>query len=302
MDPRRPARIGPQPEKRRTKADAYMSFVTRKESPKQRAQRRDKGPHLFRNAPVALAAGAIDVAASAKAADGRNQIPGRERPPEKGEFYRADVQADAWSQFKVFGPSGMGQRARFLTWGMADGVNKVGGSPGGDGLTGSGPGRRKSGSANLRSSHLQAISLAAQRGRRLRSRDVRDAFLRVDGFERDVINQSPPEWLPGEPRRVRKLDAPSCCLNDTPVAPRWTPKRYLINNADSLEALDLRLEASQFDPFSFFAHRTSGAAAGAMATRIDDLLGCGGREILHEMDHSLSARVGPVKVQKDTFT
>ena len=53
------------------------------------------------------------------------------------------------------------------------------------------------GRASLRPSHLQVISLAALRGWRLCSLDIKDAFVHADGFERNVSIQSPPEWLPG---------------------------------------------------------------------------------------------------------
>ena len=59
-----------------------------------------------------------------------------------------------------------------------------------------------SGSVSLRPSHLQVISLAALRGWRLSSIDIKNAFLQADGFGRDVYIQSPPEWLPGGSRRI----------------------------------------------------------------------------------------------------
>ena len=56
-----------------------------------------------------------------------------------------------------------------------------------------------SGCVSPRSSHLQVVSLAALRGRRLWSLDIKNAFLQADGFGRDVFIQSPPVWLPGIP-------------------------------------------------------------------------------------------------------
>ena len=105
-----------------------------------------------------------------------------------------------------------------------------------------------SGCVSLRSSHLQVIFLAALRGWRLWSVDIKNAFLQSDGFGRDVCIQSPPEWLPGDSRRIWKLNAPAYDLNDAPVAFHRPLSRYLVYRTDSLEAVGLWKEPSKFDP------------------------------------------------------
>ena len=59
--------------------------------------------------------------------------------------------------------------------------------------------------------------------------------------------QSPPEWLPGDSRRIWKLNAPAYGLRDALVALQRSLKRYLVNSTDSLQAVDLRVETSKFD-------------------------------------------------------
>ena len=87
--------------------------------------------------------------------------------------------------------------------------------------------------------------------------------------------QSPREWIPGDSRRIWKLNAPAYGLNDAPVAFHRSLKRYLVDANDSLKAVDLRVETSTFDPCLFFVFQRSGKAVGVITTHIDDLLGCG---------------------------
>ena len=129
-----------------------------------------------------------------------------------------------------------------------------------------GPDLKLSGSASLRSSHLQAISLAALRGWGLWSIDIKNAFLQADGFGRVVFIQSPPEWLPADFRRIWTLNAPAYGLNDAPAAPHRSLERYLANETHSLQAAYLRAEASKFDPRLFFVYRRSGLAVGVVTT------------------------------------
>ena len=82
-----------------------------------------------------------------------------------------------------------------------------------------------SGSVSLRSSHLQVISLAALRRWKLWSIDIKNAFLQADGIGRDVFMQSPPEWCPGDIRRIWKLNAPAYGLIDAPAASHRSLKR-----------------------------------------------------------------------------
>ena len=134
---------------------------------------------------------------------------GQKLPPEEEQLYEKDVLGagtrvlDAWNQFKVFSPLEPGRCAEevvgtrwALTWKMVEGVKTAQarlvakGHEGPDlkeGLV------ETSGGVSLRPSHLQVISLAALRGWRLLSVDIKDAFLQADGFGRDVFIQSPPE-------------------------------------------------------------------------------------------------------------
>ena len=241
-----------------------------------------------------------------------------ELSPDEERLYDKDVlaaktrESGAWSQFKVSGPmerrkcgkDAFGTR-RALPWKVADGAKTRR-----DRLVANGyqdPDLKHGlvetpGCVSLRSSHLQVVSLAALCGWRLWSVDVKNACHQSDGFGRGVFIQSPPEWLPGDSRRAWKLNAPAYGLNDAPVAFHRSLKRYLVNDADPLQAADFRLEASKFDPCPFFVYRGSGPAVGVIATHIDVLFGCGERDILQRLEKFLAARFGPVKVQKDNFT
>ena len=98
------------------------------------------------------------------------------------------------------------------------------------------------------------------------------------------------------------MNAPAFGLNDAPAAFHRPPKRYLANETDSLKAASLRIEASKFAPFLFFAYCRSGLAVGVITTHIDDLLGRGERDTLQRTGKFLPTRLGQVKVQKDNFT
>ena len=90
---------------------------------------------LFLNAPSNLWDGAIDVVATAKAADACNRILGQEPSPEEGRFFAKDVlaaktrESDAWAQFKVYNPLEPGKCTEdvvgtrwVLTWALVGGV------------------------------------------------------------------------------------------------------------------------------------------------------------------------------------
>ena len=189
---------------------------------------------VFLGNPSNLRDKEIDIVATAKAADACNRISGQELPPEKELLYEKDVLAaktrelDAWTQFKVFNPLEPGRCTKevvgarwVLTRKMVEGVKTVKARLAAKGHQD--PDLKEglaetSGSVSLRSPHLQVISLAALRGWRLWSIDLKNAFLQADGFGRDVYLESPPEWLPGDSRRIWKLNAPAYGLNDAPVA------------------------------------------------------------------------------------
>ena len=73
-----------------------------------------------------------------------------------------------------------------------------------------------------RSSHVQVISLSALRKWKLRSLDIKNAFLQADPFPREVYLHAPLEWCPKNPNRVWKLNDTAYVLNDAPVEFRKT--------------------------------------------------------------------------------
>ena len=75
-----------------------------------------------------------------------------------------------------------------------------------------------SGCVSLRSSHLREVSLSAIQRRKLRGRDIKNAFLQAGGLDRDVFLHAPMEWDSTCTMRVWKLKAPAYGLNDAPVA------------------------------------------------------------------------------------
>ena len=303
--------------KRRRKADAHMNFAANMEILKQHAQWWDKGMQIFWDNRRIHAEMDMLAAASAQEAEVCNKILGRELTPEEEEKFVKEVDAakrrelDAWSHFRVFSPCAPAKCTKsvvgtrwVLTWKMVEGVKTVKARLVAKGYQD--PDLQEglvetSGSVSLRSSHLQVISLAALRRWKLWSIDKKNAFLQADGFARVVFVQAPPEWSPGDHRRIWKLNAPAYGLNDAPVAFHRSLKRFLLNDKESLKAVDIRLEVSKFDPCLFFVFRGSGPAVGVMTSHIDDLLGCGEQDILAKMEKFLAGRFGPVKIQKDDF-
>ena len=111
-----------------------------------------------------------------------------------------------------------------------------------------------SGCVSLRSSHLLAVSLGAIRKWKLRSFDIKNAFLQADGFGREVFLQFPEECALPCGKRVWKLKAPAYGLNDAPAASRRSATRHLLNSELSVKDVGLRCQAPTFDPcfFLFF--------------------------------------------------
>ena len=97
------------------------------------------------------------------------------------------------------------------------------------------------------------------------------------------------------------MNAPAYGLTDAPAALHRFLKRYLENEADSLKAADLPIEASKLDPRLFPVYCRSGLSVGVMTTHIGDLLGCGDLDITQGMEKFFSTRFGQVKVQEDNF-
>ena len=153
----------------------------------------------------------------------------------------------------------------------------------------------------MRPYHLRVISRAALRGWRLWSLDIKNESSQADGFEGHVSFQSPPERVTGDSRRVWKLNAPANGFNGATVAFRRILKRFLVASKGSPKFVDLQLGASKFDPCLSFVYRRSGPSGGVITTHIDDLLGCGWKDLLEKMERVSASRFGSVKVQRDYF-
>ena len=238
-------------DKRFRRAGAHLNFQTNREILKHHGQWREKEMQLFLNTGrgnddvtvFEYGVGEIcNVVATAKAADECNRILGQELPQEEERLYAKDVLAaktrelDARTQFKVYNPLEPGKGTEevvgtrwVLTWKMVEGAKTAKARLVAKGYQG--PDFKQglvetSGSASLRPPHLQVVSLAALRGWRLRSIDIKNARPQADGFGREVFTQSPPEWLRGESRRIWKLNAPAYGLDDAPAARHRSLKRY----------------------------------------------------------------------------
>ena len=165
---------------------------------------------------------------------------------------------DAWCKFQVFSPV-LGTRVtkdvvetrRVPTWKDLDGKRAAKdrwvarGFQGPDlaeGLVDT------SSCVSLRSSHLQVISLSAQKKWKLRNLDIENVFLQADPFPREFYPQAPSERRPRNPNRAWRLNAPAYGLNDAPVEFHKTLKRYLLKSEESLKMAGLRFETSTLDP------------------------------------------------------
>ena len=137
-----------------------------------------------------------------------------------------------------------------------------------------------SGRVSLRSFHLQAISLCSMRRWKLRSLDIKVAFLRADGFYRDVFIQATAAWEPLRSDRVWELRAPAFGQGDFPMAFRRLLTRHTSNSGPSTKRVVMLRRASTFEPCLFFISRNTGHVVGAFATQIDGILACGRADVL----------------------
>ena len=145
---------------------------------------------------------------------------------------------------------------------------------------------------------MQPISLGVMKKWRILILDIEDAFLQADGFVRAVNVRAPCEWNAKDTRHVRKFGAPACGLNDAPVAPHWTLRKYSANPVRSPAAVGLGFEVSSSGPSLFFVIRKSGGAFGATATHIDDISGCGEPELLSGVWRFSEKGLGESSVQE----
>ena len=149
-----------------------------------------------------------------------------------------------------------------------------------------------------RSPHVQVISLGALKKWPICSQDIKNAFLLADGFGRDVYLRAPCVWNSKKTRRVWILIAPAYGLNDAPVAFRRSLRIFLVNSVESLASVGLRCGVSPFDPRLYFVYNRSGSAVGAIATHIDDILGCGEYGLLAKIRPFSEKRFGTLGAQE----
>ena len=90
-------------------------------------------------------------------------------------------------------------------------------------------------------------------------------------------------------------------LNDAPAAFRRSLQEYLANSDVSQAKVGLQYSASSFVPCSYFIFREEGGVAGASSAHIDEISGCGGRDVLSYTKASLEARFGQVALQESSF-
>ena len=103
-----------------------------------------------------------------------------------------------------------------------------------------------------RSSHLQVTPLSVPENWKLRSLDIKDAFLEEDGFDREAYLRAP---LGQGPTEVGSR------LNGGGV--RKTLKCYLLQEQDSLTLVGLKFRASASDPCLYFVFRPNGGGRGS---------------------------------------
>lgn len=91
-------------------------------------------------------------------------------------------------------------------------------------------------------------SLRALKERGKRSLDIGNAFLRADGFQRDIFLLAPAEWDPSGANRNRKLHGPTYGLNGASASFEKTLELYLLRPDDSPAFLGLKFQVSTIGP------------------------------------------------------
>ena len=107
------------------------------------------------------------------------------------------------------------------------------------------------------------------------SLDVKNTFAQAARFKRDVFLRAPAKWHPRGAQRIREFRGPAHGLHDAPDGLRETPQGYLLRTAEPLAKVSRKYQVSPCAPRLYFIFRGSGGAVGALATHIDDVLGCG---------------------------
>ena len=151
-------------------------------------------------------------------------------------------------------------RARWvLTPEMADGHKSVEAGLAAKGFQDPGPQAvtaDASGRVSPRLSPLQASSLCAIKKWMLWSLDVKNAFLRADGFTRDALLQAPIECEPLRCALIWKLKTPAFRLDDAPLACHRDLEKHLLNSDESVKQVRLPCHVLAFDTCLLFIFGT----------------------------------------------
>ena len=108
------------------------------------------------------------------------------------------------------------------------------------------------------------------------SLDIEHASPQANGFNREAVLRRPGEWDSKDTRRIWKLREPAYGLFGAPVAFRRSLRENMVNSADPLSNVGLKLEVVSSDLFLDYVFQKSGARAeGAIATHTDGNMGCG---------------------------
>ena len=83
--------------------------------------------------------------------------------------------------------------------------------------------------------------------------DVKDAYLREGGSEREVFLRAPADWDTQGAQRITILRAPASGLDGAPAAWRKTLNGYLLQNRDFLTLVGHKFGASSFGPRLYFS-------------------------------------------------
>ena len=67
---------------------------------------------------------------------------------------------------------------------------------------------------------------------------------------------------------------------------------WIMDSDVSVAKAGLQYRASSSDSFLYLVHRRAGGAAGAFTTHVDDILGCGGQDVLPKTQTLPEARLG----------
>ena len=125
----------------------------------------------------------------------------------------------AWNRFKVFSPIKEGGNSKaivdtrwVLPWKVVGGKNTAKARPVAEGYKD--PDMKEgnvscAGCVSRRSSHLQALSVAAIKSCEIWFLDIGNAFLPADGFSRGVHPRAPQKCGPKNTRRIGVLGAPA---------------------------------------------------------------------------------------------